>query len=191
MFCIHCHSSSEQDLRAHLYARVVPWSSSPSLKWSCMVIVQDTHDIRFIISIMFVACRLAVEMLGEEQGWTLKMFLAGSDAAVSILLVWLGLNHPQRITTQLYVVLTAPLFLQLFDGQITAPLSPFSKGGEGWTILFWFYRFVETQTRRWWNLQDRGVTVLFMTCLLWIRSQNSAINLINGHVALNSKYGLI
>ena len=110
---------------------------------------------------------------------------------VSILLVWLGLNHPQRITTQLYVVLTAPLFLQLFDGQITAPLSPFSKGREGWTILFWFYRFVETQTRRWWNLQDRGVTVLFVTCLLWIRSQNSAINLINGHVALNSKYGLI
>ena len=39
---------------------------------------------------------------------------------VSILLVWLGLNHPQRITTQFYVVLTAPLFLQLFDGQITA-----------------------------------------------------------------------
>ena len=110
---------------------------------------------------------------------------------VSILLVWLGLNHPQRITTQFYVVLTAPLFLQLFDGQITAPLSPFSKGREGWTILFWFYRFVETQTRRWWNLQDRGVTVLFVTCLLWIRSQNSAINLINGHVALNSKYGLI
>ena len=57
-------------------------------------------------------------------------------------------NHPRPITTQLYVVLTAPLFLQLFDGQITAPLSPFSKGGEGWTILFWFYRFVETQTRR-------------------------------------------
>lgn len=128
MFCIHCHSSSEQDLRAHLYAMVVPWSSSPSLKWSCMVIVQDTHDIRFIISIMFVACRLAVEMLGEEQGWTLKMFLAWSDASVD----FTGLIGPEPSPTDYDSVIRrfngSPLFTALWWSNHCSIVTFFQRG---------------------------------------------------------------
>ena len=128
MFCIHCHSSSEQDLRGHLYAMVVPWSSSPSLKWSCMVIVQDTHDIRFIISIMFVACRLAVEMLEEEQGWTLKMFLAWSDASVD----FTGLIGPEPSPTDYDSVKRrfngSPLFTALWWSNHCSIVTFFQRG---------------------------------------------------------------
>ena len=128
MFCIHCHSSSEQDLRAHLYAMVVPWSSSPSLEWSCMVIVQDTQDIRFIMSIIFVACRLAVEMLGEEQGWTLKMFLAGSDAGVD----FTGLIGPEPSPTDYDSVLRrfngSPLFTALWWSNHCSIVTFFQRG---------------------------------------------------------------
>ena len=66
------------------------------------------------LSDLFVACRFAVEMLGEEQGWTLKMFLAGSDAGVD----FTGLIGPEPSPTDYDSVLRrfngSPLFTALW-----------------------------------------------------------------------------
>ena len=67
---------------------------------------------------------LQIDWLAERGYPILPLpgFALYSDPGVYCPLLWLHLNHPQPITTQLYVVLTACQFLQLFNGQIIAQL---------------------------------------------------------------------
>ena len=130
------------------------------------------------------------------QGFALRFrFRCLHYKAPYLRLIWLHPNHRRPITTQLYVVLTACPFLQLFNGQIIAQLSrriqrgrrsdciysvlSFCRDPNVATLEFarsWRYSFIRDMSPRF------GAKIQLLTL--------STDTLIWG-TALNSKYGLI
>ena len=97
-------------------------------------------------------------------------FAPYSDPGVHGPLLEADLIAPEPSTTDYDSVIrrfnrSLPRFYNFLMGKSLLNCRAAYKGGDGRTVFFQFYRFVETQMWWWWDLQDRGVTVLFVTCL--------------------------
>ena len=123
----HCHILS-QSLQW-------PWSACywASLKGSGMVIIATRNDCSSGYRKFAHSCKKSEAAENKRHGPKLPLLCLGfvlkfrfrclHSSAPYLRLIWLHLNHRRAITTQLYVVLTACPFLQLFNGQIIAQLS--------------------------------------------------------------------